>query len=146
MRACVRFFFSARASGERRAKRATCSVSRACPFSSSRVATELCVPSHIRLGFHHARGEAAGVRGRVRGGERAKRESSLLSLSLTVSHFRAYPSRSSCESQSRINFPRIPRIVLVSNDCLLIVQGQRHYINGPRIKWQQRGVVEHNPS
>lgn len=32
------------------------------------------------------------------------------------------------------------------NECLLIVQGQRQHINGPRIKWQQRGVVEHNPS
>lgn len=35
---------------------------------------------------------------------------------------------------------------IVYNDCLLIVQGQRQYINGLRIKWQQRGVVEHNPS
>lgn len=45
---------------------------------------------------------------------------------------------------------RIPRTLLlkptVYNDRLLIVQGQRQYINGPRIKWQQRGVVEHNPS
>lgn len=45
---------------------------------------------------------------------------------------------------------RIPRTFslepIVYNDRLLIVQGQRQYINGPRIKWQQRGVVEHNPS
>jgi len=45
---------------------------------------------------------------------------------------------------------RIPRTFslkpTVYNDRLLIVQGQRQYINGPRIKWQQRGVVEHNPS
>jgi len=46
---------------------------------------------------------------------------------------------------------RIPRTFtfhkpVVYEDRLLIVQGQRQYINGPRIKWQQRGVVEHNPT
>lgn len=37
-------------------------------------------------------------------------------------------------------------VLFLFNECLLIVQGQRQHINGPRIKWQQRGVVEHNPS
>jgi len=69
---------------------------------------------------------------------------SFLSLSSSASCFCMNPAV--CEFLSCINFPRIPCIVIVCNDCLLIVQGQRQYINGPRIKWQQRGVVEHNPS